>query len=229
MTSQRYQQAKEKIDEDAVYTLSEAVAFVKEFESVQFDETVELAVALGIDPKQSDQMVRGSISLPNGVGQERTVLCFAEGDDARDAEEAGADYVGGEELADRIENEGLLNFDVALAAEYAMRYVGPIGRILGPKGLMPSPKSGTVIPEGEFGQAVEEFKSGRIEYRSDDGGNVHIPVGKDRFPADDLQGNIEYFLEHLHRKRPEGAKGRFLKRCYLSKTMSPSVEFRPDL
>lgn len=225
-TSKRYQKAAEQVDRDEVYTLPEAITFVKEFEPANFDETVELSIALGIDPDQSS--VRGSIALPNGLGQERTVLVFAEGDDAREAEEAGADYVGGEELAEKIENEGFVNFDVALAAQYAMPYVGPIGRILGPKGLMPSPKSGTVISEGDFEEAVKEFKAGRIEYRSDDGGNLHIPVGKDHFTTDDLQGNIEFFLDHLMRQRPEGAGGRFLKRCYLSKTMSPSVEFEVE-
>ncbi len=227
MSGKRYQEAEELVDKHKSYSLEEAVEIVKTFPSVGFNETVELTALLGVDPSQSDQMVRGSVSLPNGLGTERVVLCFAEGEDAEDAEEAGADYVGGEELAERIEEEEFLDFDVALAAEYAMQYVGPIGRILGPKGLMPSPKSGTVISEGNFDTAVPEFKKGRVEYRTDSGGNIHVPVGKEDFPAEDLQENAQFLLNQLRADKPPSTSGRYFRKCYLSKTMSPSVRFAP--
>lgn len=227
MPGKRYKQAAEKVDNEKEYPLEDAVFMVQEFASARFNETIDLAVRLGIDPQKSDQAVRGSVSLPAGLGTSRTVLVFAEGEDADDAEEAGADYVGGEELAERIEEDEFLDFDVALAAEYAMRYVGPIGRILGPKGLMPSPKDGTIIPEGNFGEAVEEFKKGRVEFRSDSGGNIHVPVGKEEFSQQELENNIRYFMEHLKGERPAGASGRFFRKVVLSKTMSPGVKVDP--
>ncbi len=227
MGGKRYAEARELVDKDKLYSLEDAVELVKMFETADFNETVELLALLGVDPSHSDQVVRGSISLPNGIGKERTVLCFAEGEDAEDAEAAGADYVGGEELVERIEEEEFFDFDVAIAAEYAMRYVGPIGRLLGPKGLMPSPKSGTVVSEGEFGQAVEEFKAGRLEFRTDSGGNVHVPVGQEDFSDEELVENVTFFLNHLRAIRPSGVSGRYMEKCYLSKTMSPSVRFSP--
>jgi len=227
MGGKRYAEARELVDKDRSYSLEDAVELVKMFDTADFNQTVELLALLGVDPSQSDQMVRGSVSLPNGIGKKRTVLCFAEGEDAEDAEAAGADYVGGEELAERIEEENFFDYDVAIAAEYAMRYVGPIGRLLGPKGLMPSPKDGTVVSEGAFAEAVDEFKAGRVEYRTDSGGNVHVPVGQEDFPGEQLVENVTFFLNHLRSNRPSGASGRYMQKCYLSKTMSPSVRFSP--
>ncbi len=227
MGGQRYRQARELIDRDRTYTLEDAVERIQVLDTANFNETIELLALLNIDPAQSSQSVRGSVSLPNGIGKERTVLCFAEGEDAEDAERAGADYVGGQELAERIEEEGFFDFDVALAGEYAMRYVGPIGQLLGPKGLMPSPKDGTVVSEGDFERAVREFRSGRVEYRTDEGGNIHVPVGKEDFEPDELVENIDFFLDHLRANRPTGVSGRMFQKCYLSKTMSPSVRFSP--
>jgi large subunit ribosomal protein L1 len=227
MGGQRYEKARQLVDKDKTYSLEDAVERIQVFETANFNETVELLALLNIDPSESGQTMRGSVSLPNGIGKERTVLCFAEGEDADDAERAGAEYVGGQELAERIEEEEFFDYDVALAGEYAMRYVGPIGQLLGPKGLMPSPKDGTVVAEGDFEQAVTEFKSGRVEYRTDEGGNIHLPVGKEDFDPDDLVENIEFFLNHLRANRPTGVSGRLFQKCYLSKTMSPSVRFSP--
>lgn len=207
-------------DKHRRYALGDALGVLEDFPKPKFDETVELAVRLGIDPKKSDQMVRGSVSLPKGIGKSRSVVVFAEGEAAKEAEEAGADVVGGEELAKRIQ-DGWTDFDVCIAHPAMMKIAGRLGRVLGPQGKMPSPKSGTVTPK--IGQAVAEFKAGKVEFRADSGGNVHVPVGKRSFAADDLATNITYFVEHLEGLRPSAVKGAFIRKVSISATMTPGL------
>ncbi|MDF1702690.1 MAG: 50S ribosomal protein L1 [Planctomycetota bacterium] len=202
------------------YDLGSALGVLAGFPKPKFDETVELAMRLGIDPKKSDQMIRGSVSLPKGIGKSRSVIVFAEGEAAKEAEEAGADAVGGEELAQRIQ-DGWMDFDVCIAHPAMMKVAGKLGRVLGPSGKMPSPKSGTVTPQ--VGQAVTEFKAGKVEFRADAGGIVHVPVGKRSFENDDLAANITHFVEHIRGLRPSAVKGTYIRKVSVSATMSPSV------
>jgi len=185
-----------------------------------FDETVELSVQLGIDPKQSEQQVRGNISLPSGIGKTLTVAVFATGEKAEEARQAGADYVGAEELISRV-REGWMDFDVALATADMMKQIAPLGRYLGPRGLMPSPKSGTVVED--IAAAVKEFKAGKIEFRNDAGGNIHVPVGKVSFSTDAIVANVETVLDYLLSLKPASSKGRYVRKVVLSSTMSPGV------
>jgi large subunit ribosomal protein L1 len=202
------------------YPLGEALEVLSRFPKAKFDETVELVVRLGIDPKKSDQVVRGSVALPKGIGRSRSVVVFAEGDHARAAEAAGADVVGSEDLAKRI-SEGWTDFDVCIAHPSMMRHVGKLGKVLGPQGKMPSPKTGTVTEN--IGAAVGEFKAGKIEFRADAGGNVHVPIGKRSFATTDLEANISAFLDHLRAMRPASVKGAFLRKVCVSATMSPGL------
>jgi large subunit ribosomal protein L1 len=202
------------------YDIGSALGILAKFPRPKFDETVELAVRLGIDPKKSDQMVRGSVSLPKGIGKSRSVVVFAEGDAAAEAEAAGADVVGGEDLAQRIQ-DGWMDFDVCIAHPSMMRIAGKLGRVLGPSGKMPSPKSGTVTPQ--IGQAVREFKAGKVEFRADAGGIVHVPVGKRSFAAEDLEANISHFVDHLRHLKPSAVKGAYIRKVSVSGTMTPSV------
>jgi large subunit ribosomal protein L1 len=202
------------------YDVGEALKVLEGFPKPKFDETVELAVRLGIDPKKSDQMVRGSVSLPKGIGKTRTVVVFAEGEAAAEAEAAGADVVGGEDLAKRIQ-DGWMEFDVCIAHPSMMRVAGKLGRILGPSGKMPSPKSGTVTPQ--VGQAVTEFKAGKVEFRADSGGIVHVPVGKRSFAAEDLAANIHHFVEHIKGLKPSAVKGAYIRKVCVTATMSPAL------
>ena len=202
------------------YDLGSALGVLAGFPKPKFDETVELAMRLGIDPKKSDQMIRGSVSLPKGIGKSRSVIVFAEGEAAKEAEEAGADAVGGEELAQRIQ-DGWMDFDVCIAHPAMMRVVGRLGRVLGPSGKMPSPKSGTVTPQ--VGQAVTEFKAGKVEFRADAGGIVHVPVGKRSFEADALAENIRFFVDHLLHVKPSAVKGPYIKKLSISGTMTPGL------
>ena len=219
--SKRYKESKTAASVDERLAPPEAVVALKRMKKAGFDETVELVLKLGIDPKQSDQGVRGSFALPKGTGKDVRVVVFAEGERAQQAQEAGAAAVGSEELAKRIE-DGWLDFDVAIASPDMMRHVGKLGRILGPQGKMPSPKSGTVTPD--VATAVAEFKGGKIEYRNDSFGNVHAVVGKMSFPEDDLVANINAFIGHINAIRPAAAKGAFIEKAGLSATMSPSVK-----
>ncbi len=200
--------------------LPEALALLASFEKPGFDETVEIAMNLGIDPKQADQIVRGSFSLPHGVGKEKKVIVFAEGEDAEQAKNAGAAEVGGNELIEKISG-GWMDFDVAIASPDQMKKVGKIARILGPQGKMPSPKAGTVTKDIE--KTVKEFKAGKIEYRNDADGNIQAPVGKRSFPKEKLQENIEAFMQHISKKRPAAVKGVFIRGAVISATMSPGV------
>ena len=221
-TWRRYRAALETQGYDAHkrYPLMDALRVLESFPKPKFDETVELCVRLGVDPKKSDQMVRGSVSLPNGLGKERTVAVFAEGDHAEAAEEAGADIVGAADLAKRVQ-EGFMDFDVCIAHPSMMRHVGKLGRILGPQGKMPSPKSGTVTEN--ITDAVSEFKAGKVEFRADSGGNVHVPVGKRSFSADDLEVNITHFVDHLKTLRPAAVKGAYVRKVSVSASMSPGI------
>jgi large subunit ribosomal protein L1 len=209
------------LDRQKAYALDEAVSLLKSFKSAKFDETVELSLELGIDPKQSDQQVRGSVSLPNGIGKNVRVVVFAEGEKAEQARAAGADHVGTTDLAQRVEG-GWADFDVALATPEVMKIVGKLGRFLGPKGLMPSPKSGTVRPD--IGQAVREFKAGKVEVRNDSGGNIHAPVGKVSFSKEALLQNIQEVLDYITRSKPPSSKGRYIKSAVLSSTMGPGIK-----
>jgi len=218
--SKRYRESQTQADPGATLPVREAIVKLKGMKKASFDETVEVALKLGIDPKQSDQSIRGSFSLPKGIGKSVRVVVFAEGERAAAAEAAGADVVGTEDLAKRIQ-DGWLDFDVAIASPDMMRHVGRLGRILGPQGKMPSPKSGTVTED--VGQAVQEFKAGKIEYRNDDTGNVHAVVGKMSFPESDLEANVNAFIGHVNASRPAATKGTFIEKAALSATMSPSV------
>ena len=218
--SRRYDESRQKVDRERDFTLTEALDQIKTMGRARFDETVECAVQLGIDPRQSDQQVRGSISLPHGTGQERRVAVFADGDNAEAAREAGADIVGADELIEQVEG-GFSDFDVALATPDIMGRIGRLGRYLGPRGLMPSPKSGTV--RADIGEAVLEFKAGRIEFRNDSGGNVHVPVGKLSFSTEDLAENIEAVLTQLTRLKPDASKGRYMTTVHVCSTMNPAV------
>jgi large subunit ribosomal protein L1 len=205
---------------DARHTVREAVDLLKKMDAAKFDETVEVAIKLGIDPKKADQLIRGSFALPNGLGKEKRVIAFVDGPAAEECRKAGAVEVGTEELAKKIEG-GWMDFDVAVAHPAAMRFVGKLGRVLGPQGKMPSPKSGTVTDN--VAQAVKEFKGGKIEYRTDPAGNVQAPVGKKSFPPEKLAENIEAFLEHIKASRPSSAKGHFVQKACVSATMSPGI------
>jgi large subunit ribosomal protein L1 len=219
--SRRYREALLVVDRTRAYPLADAIGKVKSMPAVKFDETVECTVCLGIDPRHSDQQVRGTISLPHGTGTSRRVAVFAEGPNAEAASQAGADVVGGQELIDRV-NEGFLDFDVALATPDMMSRIGRLGRVLGPRGLMPSPKSGTV--REDIGAAVKEFKAGMLEFRNDAGGNVHVPVGKRSFSEQQLAENVTALLEQLQRMKPPSSKGRYMKKVSLASTMSPGVQ-----
>ena len=219
--SKRYRSCRQQVDREKVYSLDEAVGLLKSVVSARFDETVEVAVQLGVDPRQSDQQVRGSVSLPNGIGKSLRVAVFAEGAQAEEARRAGADHVGSSELIERVEG-GWTDFDVALATPEMMRQLGRIGRQLGPKGLMPSPKNGTV--RSDMAEAVREFKAGKIEVRNDSGGNVHAPVGKLSFGKEALIENIQEVLDYLVRLKPQAAKGRYMESIVVSSTMGPGVK-----
>lgn len=218
--SKRYLQAATQVDHERVYELSEALDLLKSLPGAKFDESVEVVVRLGIDPRKTDQLVRGAVSLPNGLGKSVRVVVFAEGDKAEAARAAGADEVGSEDLANKIQ-DGWLDFDVVIASPDMMKHVGKLGKVLGPQGKMPSPKSGTVTPE--VGTAVQEFKAGKVEFRTDAGGNVHAAVGKRSFSVDDLEQNLTAFLTHLTSLRPASVKGNFLRKVSVSTTMSPGA------
>lgn len=200
--------------------LAEAVAQLKQFNTTKFDQSVEVAIRLGIDAKQADQIVRGSIVLPHGIGKSLRVVVFAKGDLAEQAKEAGADEVGADDLAKKIK-EGWTEFDACIAAPDMMGLVGPLGRVLGPRGLMPSPRAGTVTPE--IARTVREYKAGKVEFRNDSGGNVHAIVGKLSFPEEKLVENIQAFIDHILAIKPNAVKGQYLKGVSISATMSPGV------
>jgi len=218
--SKRYEAATARIDRERQYSPSEALGLLKELPAPKFDETVDVVVKLGIDPRKTDQLVRGAVSLPKGLGKTVRVVVFAEGDKAEAATQAGADEVGSEDLAKRIQ-DGWMDFDVVIASPDMMKHVGKLGKVLGPQGKMPSPKSGTVTPD--VAQAVQDFKAGKVEFRTDAGGNVHAPVGKRSFPVEDLEENLGAFLDHLLSLRPAAVKGQFMRKVSVSTTMGPGA------
>jgi large subunit ribosomal protein L1 len=221
----KYAAASAKVDRTALHTGPEAIALVKELASAKFDETVELAVRLGVDPRKADQMVRGTVALPSGTGTDVRIAVFAAGDAAAAAREAGAEFVGAEDLIALVEG-GMLDFDVAISTPDLMPQVGKLGRALGPRGLMPNPKTGTVTTD--VGKAVADFKGGKVEYRTDRQGNVHVPVGKISFDLAALGANLRAVLDELERAKPASAKGRYLKRVTVSSTMGPGVKIDPQ-
>ena len=219
--SKRHNANKELVDRNVPLPLEEALAAVKKFKPAKFDETVELAMELGVDTKKSDQMVRGAVSLPRGIGKEMRVIAFCKDEDVAAAKEAGAIEAGSDELANKIQKEGWLDFDVAIASPDMMRVVGKLGKVLGPQGKMPSPKSGTVTPK--VAEAVAEFRAGKIEFRADAGGNVHAPMGKASFEADALKENIEMFVETIRSMKPPTSKGKYIKKVFVTTTMGAGV------
>jgi large subunit ribosomal protein L1 len=220
----KYKDALRRFDREALHSPAEAVDLVKSLASAGFDETIELVVRLGVDPRKADQIVRGTVALPSGTGKDVRVAVFAAGEAATQAREAGADIVGSDDLAAQIEG-GMLDFDVAIATPDLMPLVGRLGRVLGPRGLMPNPKTGTVTPE--VAKAVGEFKGGKVEYRTDRYGNVHVPLGKASFIPQALIDNFRAVLDELQRAKPASAKGRYLKRIAVSSTMGPGIKIDP--
>ena len=216
----RYLEASEKVEAGRDYPLVDALSIVKEASKTKFDETVEVVMRLNVDPRHAEQMVRGAIALPHGTGKETKVLVLTRGEAQKDAQEAGADYVGADEYIEQIE-KGWTDFDVVIATPDIMRDVGKLGRVLGPRGLMPNPKSGTVT--FDVGPAVREVKSGRIEYRVDRNGNLHGPVGKVSFSVQQLSENASTFIDAVMRAKPASAKGQYIRRLTVSSTMGPGI------
>ena len=216
----KYNDATKRFDREHDHTAAEALELVRSLARASFDETVELVVRLGVDPRKADQMVRGTVALPSGTGTDVRIAVFARGEAATAAEEAGADIVGAEDLAEQIEG-GTMDFDVAIATPDMMPLVGKLGRVLGPRGLMPNPKTGTVTPDAA--KAVGEFKGGKVEYRTDRHSNVHVPIGKVSFDFDALAANYNAVVDELVRVKPSGAKGRYIRKVTLSSTMGPGV------
>jgi len=221
MSGKKYDDAAKKFDRDQQFTPAEALALVKVLASANFDETVEFAVRLGVDPRKADQMVRGTVALPSGTGKDVRVAVFAAGEAAQAARDAGAEFVGADDLAAEIE-KGNMNFDVAIATPDLMPMVGRLGRVLGPRGLMPNPKTGTVTQD--VARAVAEFKGGKVEYRTDRYGNVHVPLGKASFSPEALDANFRAVLDELQRAKPAAAKGRYLRKITISSTMGPGIK-----
>ncbi|MCQ2559935.1 MAG: 50S ribosomal protein L1 [Clostridia bacterium] len=222
----KYQEAAKQMDRQTLYEPEEALTLVKKMSSAKFDETVEMVVRLGVDPRHADQQIRGAIVLPHGTGKTRKVLVFAKGDKAKEAEEAGADFVGAEDMVERIQKEGWMEFEVAVATPDMMSLVGRLGKILGPRGLMPNPKTGTVT--ANVSQAINEIKAGKIEYRVDKAGIIHAPIGKVSFEVEKLQANFKTLMEQLIRVKPASAKGTYVKAIGVSSTMGPGVKINPQ-
>ena len=216
----KYRAALEKVEPNRRYTLEEGLAKVKEIAFAKFDETVELTMWLGVDPRKADQLVRGTVVLPHGLGKSKRVLVITQGEKVREAEEAGADFVGGEDMVDRIKG-GWLDFDAVIATPDMMRFVGQLGKVLGPRGLMPNPKTGTVTPD--VATAVRETKAGKVEYRVDKTGVIHVGIGKVSFEPDRLRENAQVLLDAVVKAKPSTAKGKYVKKVNLASTMSPGV------
>jgi len=217
-----YIESAKLVDKDTLYTPSEAVELAIKTSKAKFDETIELAVKLGVDPRHADQQVRGAVVLPHGTGKTVKVLVFAKGDKAKEAEAAGADFVGAEEYVQKIQKEGWFGFDVAVATPDMMGTVGRIGRLLGPKGLMPNPKSGTVTFDVD--KAIEEIKAGKVEYRVDKTSIVHVPIGKKSFGVEKIQENFKTVMEAIVKAKPSAAKGQYIRSVVVSSTMGPGIK-----
>lgn len=220
-----YQDAMKLVDRTKLYDTLDAIELVQQTAKAKFDETIELSVRLGVDPRHADQQVRGAVVLPHGTGKTRRVLVIAKGEKQKEAEDAGADFVGGDEMVAKIQTEGWLDFDVVVATPDMMGVVGRIGRVLGPKGLMPNPKSGTVT--FDVTKAVNEIKAGKVEYRVDKASIVHVPIGKASFGTEKLRENFSAILEALIKAKPAAAKGKYLKTVTVSSTMGPGIKINP--
>ncbi|WP_018704738.1 MULTISPECIES: 50S ribosomal protein L1 [Sporomusaceae] len=220
----KYQEAAKLVEADKLYEVAEAFELVKKIVTAKFDETVEVAVKLGVDPKHADQQVRGAVVLPHGTGKSKSVLVFAKGEKAKEAEAAGADVVGAEELVQKIQG-GWTDFDVAVATPDMMGLVGRLGKVLGPRGLMPNPKVGTVTLD--VTRAINEIKAGKIEYRTDKAGNIHAPIGKGSFESAKLLENFQTLIETLNKAKPSAAKGQYMRAITVSTTMGPGIKINP--
>jgi large subunit ribosomal protein L1 len=225
MSGKKYAELAKKVDRSRLYPPYEALDLAKATNPARFDATVEVAFKLGVDPRRADQIVRGTVSLPHGTGKTVRVAVFAEGEAARQAEEAGADEVGGRDLVERVQN-GFIDFDAAVAVPEMMGQVGRLGRILGPRGLMPNPRAGTVTPD--VGKAVADIKAGKLEYRTDRWGNVHLVLGKASFPTQALAENYQVVLDEVVRAKPAAAKGRYIKGITVSTSMGPGIKIDPS-
>jgi large subunit ribosomal protein L1 len=223
-TGRKFAEARQKVDPEKLYPPEEALALMKELSFAKFDETVEVHMRLGIDPRQSDQQIRQKVLLPRGLGKSVRVLVIAEGDDARAAEAAGADFVGADDMLERIENEGWFDYDVIISVPEMMGKLGRLGRVLGPRGLMPNPKADTVVRGEHLPRAIEETKAGSIEFRNDKTGNLHVPIGKVSFPTEKLLDNMAALLEAVRKAKPSGAKGQYIKKITLATAMGPGIK-----
>ncbi|MBN1565917.1 MAG: 50S ribosomal protein L1 [Anaerolineae bacterium] len=223
----KYNEAAAKFDRDTLYSPEEAIKLAKDIAPAKFDETVEIHMRLGIDPRHSDQQIRSTVILPHGLGKTVRVLVFAEGEAAQIAEDAGADYVADDEMINKI-NDGWTDFDVALAVPEMMRKIGRLGRVLGRRGLMPNPKAGTLVPPEDIPRAIEEARAGRIEFRNDKTANIHLPIGKVSFSEEQLIGNMAAVMEAIRLNRPTAAKGTFMKRVVVTTTMGPGIKVEPN-
>jgi large subunit ribosomal protein L1 len=221
----RYVEVQRQIDKNSLYEPVQALELVKSLAKAKFDETIDLALKLGVDPRHADQQVRGAVVLPHGTGKTRTVLVFAKGDKAKEAEEAGADFVGAEDMVEKIQKEGWFGFDVAVATPDMMGVVGKLGKLLGPKGLMPNPKVGTVTMDVQ--RAIQEIKAGKVEYRVDKTGIVHVHIGKISFDQEKIEENYRTMMDALVKAKPSGAKGQYIRSVAVSSTMGPSVRINP--
>src|SRR5690625_4317202 len=221
MAGKRYQEALKQVDRSKVYPLEEAVELLQSMPKANFDETVEVAFRLGVNPKNADEQIRGALVLPHGTGRTQTILVFAQGEKAKEAEEAGADYIGNEEIIEKI-NDGWLDFDVVIATPDMMAEVGKLGRILGPKGLMPNPKTGTVT--FDVGKAVSDVKAGQVEYRVDNAANLHVPIGKVSFDNDKIVENFEALIDTIVRVKPAASRGTYVRNVVITSTMGPGIK-----
>ncbi len=221
----KYNEIAKLVEAGKLYDVDEAMELAVKTKTAKFDETVEVHVRLGVDSRHADQQVRGAVVLPNGTGKKVRTLVFAKGDKAKDAEAAGSDFVGAEEMVEKIQKENWLDFDVVIASPDMMGLVGRLGKVLGPRGLMPSPKAGTVTPD--VGKAVTEAKAGKIEYRLDKTNIIHCPIGKVSFGAEKLQQNLETLMGAIVKAKPASAKGQYIKSCVVSATMGPGIKLNP--
>lgn len=225
--SRRYREVAKMVDRDTIYSLTDAIGLARKTATAKFDETVEIHFRLGIDPRHSDQQVRSTVLLPHGLGRTVRVLVFAEGEDARVAEAAGADYIADDELIARIQKDNWLDFEAALAVPSMMPKVGRLGRILGTRGLMPNPKAGTVVQPEDLPRAIEELKAGRVEFRNDKTGNLHIPIGKASFDEQNLLENAQAVVDAVNRVKPTGVKGQYIRRIVVTSSMGPGIRVAP--
>src|SRR6056297_306792 len=222
----KYQDSSKAVDREKLYDIKEAIDLVQETAKANFDETIEMHIRLGVDPRHADQQVRGAIVLPHGTGKTKKVLVFAKGEKASEAEEAGADYVGGQEYAEKIQKENWFDFDVVVATPDMMSVVGRLGRVLGPKGLMPNPKSGTVTFDVE--KAINEIKAGKVEYRVDKTSIIHVVIGKVSFGTEKLTENFNTIMDAIIKAKPAAAKGKYLRSVVISSTMGPGIKLNPS-